>query len=196
MGEFIFNLLMNVLEGLSYAGGWRSTPPPSPMQPTMLETLGMVFGVFFVFLGLMELGVFVHQSTSERLVLREAAVQAAIVSIERPRSGSDHYADVRVDYQRQGPSGPVACRRVLVRLGYGSQDLEVGQTVQLHPQPGGCSQPIYAPDIGNPQKTLWGSLIAFPVGIAMACGCYSSMRRRQRRLAKIASVARPTPAIS
>jgi len=194
LGELIANLLVSALEGISYAGGWRHTPPALPTEPTALELMAMVFGVFVVFLELMGLGVFVHQWTSERLVLRETAAPAVIVSIERRQSGSDGYADVRLDYQRQSPFGPVACRRASARLRHGSQDLKIGQTVAVYPQPASCSQPIYAPDIGSPQRTLWASLMTFPVGTVMVCGGYSSMRRRQRQLAMMGSAAKSAAA--
>jgi len=165
------------------------------MEPTALQSMGMVFGVFALFLGLAGLGVFVHQWTSERLVLREAPARAVIVSIEKQRSGSSAFADVRLDYQRQTPKGPVACRRAQARIWQGSQDLEPGKTVEVYSQPGSCIQPFHAPDIGNPRKTLLASLLAFPIGIAMLCAGYSSWRRRQRQLAVMVSAVKPTAAM-
>jgi hypothetical protein len=191
LGELIANILLGVLEGITYAGA-RRAPPPGPMEPTTSEFMGMAFGVFIVIGGLMGLGVFLHQWSWEGIVRRDAPAQAVIVSIEKRQSGSSGYADVRLDYERQTPTGQVTCRRAPARFRQGAQDWEPGKMVEVYSQPGSCSQPFYAPDIGNPQTTLLVSLVAFPIGIAMLCSGYSSLRRRQRRLAMVASAARPT----
>ena len=193
LGEIIAGVLELGLEALT--SGRRRAPPPGPMEPTALQFMGMVFGVVALFLGLVGLGVFVNQWTSERLVLREAPARAVIVSIDRKQSGSSAFADVRLDYQRQTPKGPVPCRRAQARIWQGSQDLEPGKTVEVYSQPGSCTQPFYAPDIGNPRKTLFASLLAFPIGIAMLCSGYSSWRRRQRQLAVRMPVIKPTAVV-
>jgi hypothetical protein len=145
--------------------------------------MGMVFGVFILFMGLVGLAVFVVQWKQERLVHTEPAATATIVAIEKSVSnGSNLFADVRLDYERQTSKGSVACRRSLARLKHGGKDLEVGQTVRVHPQPGSCSNPYYAPDIGDPRSTLIASVIALPMGIAILCTGYSLFRRRQRRI--------------
>lgn len=192
LGELIANILLGVLEGITYAGA-RRAPPPGPMEPTASEFMGMAFGVFIVIGGLMGLGVVLHQWSWERIVRRDAPAQAVIVSIEKKQqSGSNAFADVRLDYERQTPAGPVSCRRAPARIWQGSQDLEPGKMVEVYSQPGSCSQPFYAPDIGNPRTTLLVSLVAFPIGIAMLCSGYSSLRRRQRRQAMMVSAAKPT----
>jgi hypothetical protein len=196
LGDIIAGVLEAGLEALAYgAFDRRRASPPLPSEPTALEFMGMAFGVIVVFLGLAGLGIFLHQWTSERLVLREAPAQAVIVSIEKKQSDGRAFADVRLDYQRQTPTGPVACRRAQARIWRGSRDLELGKMVEVYSQPGSCTQPFYAPDIGNPRKTLLASLLAFPIGIAMLCSGYSSWRRRQRQLAVLKSAGKPTAAI-
>jgi hypothetical protein len=134
------------------------------------------------------------QWKQERFVHTEPAATATIMAIEKNVSnGSNSFADVRLDYERQTSKGPLACRRSLARLKHGGQNLEVGQTVQVYPQPGSCSNPYYAPGIGNPRSTLIASVIAFPIGIAMLCTGYSWFRRRQRRIVISVPVGTPAP---
>jgi hypothetical protein len=195
LADIIASVLQGGLEAL-LAGGLprRRAPPPLPTEPTPLEMMGMVFGVFIIFMGLVGLAVFVVQWKQERLVHSEPAATATIVTIEKSVSnGSNSFADVRLDYERGTSKGPVACRRSLARLRHGGQDLKVGQTVQVYPQPGSCSNPYYAPDIGNPRGTLIASVIALPIGIAMLCSGYSWFRRRQRRIMISTPVGTPAP---
>jgi hypothetical protein len=196
LADIIAGVLQGGLEGL-LSGGLprRRAPPPLPTEPTPLEMMGMVFGVFIIFMGLIGLAIFVVQWKQERFVHTEPASTATIVAIEKSVSnGSNSFADVRLDYERQTSKGSVACRRSLARLKHGGQDLEVGQTVEVYPQPGSCSNPYYAPDIGNPRSTLIASMIAFPIGIAMLCTGYSLFRRRQRRIMISLPVGAPAPA--
>jgi hypothetical protein len=192
LGDLIAGALEFGLEFIAYGGfSRRRPPPPLPTQLSDLESMAMISGAaVIVFVGLMGLGMFLHQWQQERLVLSEPAAQATIVSSDR-RSGSS-VTEALLDYERQTSAGPVACRHAPALFKHGN--FEVGDRVEVHPQPGSCYRPVYAPDVGNPLMALLVSMIAFPVGIALFGAGYSSFRRRQRQLAMVASAAPSTSA--
>ena len=190
LGEIVAGVLQAALEAAASAAVDRAraapsrpAPPRLPTEPTTFEFMAMAFGALGLFLAIVGLGVFIHQWSLERVVLAGPGSPATIVSIDRRQTGSDGFIDIRLDYDRQTPFGPIACRNAPARIRHGSQDLEAGASVEVYSQPGSCSQPIYAPDIGNPRAMLLASAAAFPIGIAMLFVGYAAFRGRQYRLA-------------
>jgi len=186
LGDIIAGALEFGLEFLAYGGfSRRRVPPPLPTQLSDLESMAMISGAaVIVFVGLMGLGMFLHQWQQERFLLTEPATPAIIVSINRESKRND-FTEALLDYERQTPGGPVACRRAQAL--FRSGNFAVGERVEVHPQPGSCYRPVYAPDVGNPRMSLLVSAIAFPVGIALFGAGFSSFRQRQRQLARMAS---------
>jgi hypothetical protein len=194
LGEIIAGALQAAVEAAATAAfdrvraaPSRATPPRLPTEPTAFESMAMAFGGLGIFLAVVFLCIFLHQWSLERLVRREAPASAVIVSIDRKQTG---FTDIRLDYDRQTPFGSIACRNAPARIRDGSQNLEAGRRIEVYSQPGSCSQPIYAPDIGNPRASLRASATAFPIGIAMLFVGYAAFRGRQYRLATTARTAK------
>jgi hypothetical protein len=180
VGDIVAGVLQVASDVAASGGGFsRKRPPRLPTDPTPLEVLGFAFGSVIVLASFFGYAVHLYQWKQESNVLTHPAARAAIVSADRKQTRDNHFTDALINYERQTPAGPVACRNAPARFKEWSQDFEVGKVVEVYPQPGSCYRPIYAPDIGNPQTPLVVSLIAFPIGMALFGTGYWAFRRRR-----------------
>jgi len=139
----------------------------APDRRTKLSFFCTLFGITLVLAGLFGCAMYAYQMKQQNSVLSQPAVSARIVAATRERNDGTRFTDALLDYARPTPDGPVDCKSAPARFMGWSPAFDVGNMVEVHPQPGSCYRPIHAPDIGNPGKTLIGSLLSLLIGAAM-----------------------------
>ncbi len=141
--------------------------PSTRDRRTKLSFFCTLLGITIVLAGLAGCAMYAYQVKQQNNILSQPAVSARIVAATRERNDGSRFTDALLDYARPTPDGPVECKASPARFMGWSPAFDVGNTVEVHPQPGSCYRPIHAPDIGHPHTTLLASLLSLLIGAAV-----------------------------